>query len=81
MVRAKFKLSEVHSYDSGTQKFIFRPQYDRSIPEDQRFAKASPSGEFSICVDNPAAQSQFTVGKFYYFDATEVPADPATAKQ
>lgn len=74
MVRCKFQLTEVTSFPGGGQKFVFSPNYDQSIPEDQRFAKASPSGKFEIYVDNPAAQKQFEVGKFYYFDAVPVPA-------
>jgi hypothetical protein len=74
MVRCKFRLAEVTSYShGGGQSFIFRPEYDTSIPEDQRFAKASPSGEFKIYVDNPVAQEQFKVGSYYYFDAIPVP--------
>jgi hypothetical protein len=71
-VRAKFRLAEVHHYSYGHKKYIFRPEYDTSIPEDQRFAKASPSGEFTITVDNPAVDAQFKVGEFYYFDVTPV---------
>ena len=69
-VRCKFQLTEVTTFAGGKQKFTFTPNYDQSIPEDQRFAKASPSGKFEIDVDNPSAQKQFEVGKFYYFDAT-----------
>lgn len=72
-VRAKFRLSEVHHYAYGHKKYIFRPEYDTTIPEDQRFAKASPSGEFTITVDNPAVDEQFIVGNYYYFDVTPVP--------
>lgn len=72
MIRCKFQLSEVTTYAHGTRKFTFTPQYDTSIPEDQRFAKASPSGKFEIYVDNPAVDWQ--VGQFYYFDASPVPA-------
>lgn len=74
MVRCKFRLAEVTTYAHGSQQFTFRPEYDTSIPEDQRFAKASPSGEFKIMVDNPSAQKMFEVGKHYYFDAQPVPA-------
>ncbi|MGH7132697.1 MAG: hypothetical protein ACREJO_12195 [Phycisphaerales bacterium] len=76
-VRCKFQLAEVTEYPNGGKNYTFRPQYDTSIPEDQRFAKASPSGEFKIFVDNPTAQAQFKVGEFYYFDAT--PCVPAAA--
>src|SRR5438477_214920 len=47
MVRCKFQLTEVRTFTHGTQEFTFKPNYDTSIPEDQRFAKASPSGEFN----------------------------------
>ena len=77
MVRCKFRLTEVHQFAHGGRKFIFRPEYDTSIPEDQRFCKASPSGEFQIYVDNPAVFEQWKVGGYYYFDATPVPAAAA----
>jgi hypothetical protein len=55
---AKFQLQQVNESTYSTQypsqfEFVFRPNYDPSIPEDQRFAKASPTGEFRITVDNP----------------------------
>ena len=77
MVRCKFCLVEISTFAHGSQKFIFSPQYDTSIPEDQRFQKASPSGRFEITVDNPAAQAFFKIGQCYYFDATPVPAPAA----
>ena len=68
-VRCKFQLAEKVEFAHGGRKLVFRPQYDPTIAEDQRFAKASPSGEFTIWVDNPAAAEFFKVGEFYYFDA------------
>lgn len=76
MVRAKFTLSEVHDLASGTwrgKRFVFMPQYDDSIEEDRRFAKASPNGKFEMQVDNPAAIAKFELGKAYYVDFTPVP--------
>lgn len=64
------------SYNVGSpeQKVLkFRAQYDNTLPEDQRFQKATPSASAEFQVDNEAALSQFTVGKNYYFDI--VPAD------
>lgn len=72
MVRCKFFLGEVIEYSYGAKKYIFTPQYDTSIPEDQRFCKATPSGRFEIVIDNPVAQEMFKLGKYYYFDATLV---------
>ena len=56
-IRAKFTLvSHTHlSYGHGSHghTFEFAPQYDTSIPEDQRFSKATPNGNFKMTVDNP----------------------------
>lgn len=81
-VRAKFLLSEVTNtaYNPAAKRLKFTAQYDVSIPEDQRFQKATPWGEFEMQVDNPAAVAQFELGKQYYIDFT--PADvPAAAQE
>jgi hypothetical protein len=76
MVRAKFALTEITevSWSKDARRLTFAPQYDTSIPEDQRFAKATPSGELWMQVDNPAALEQFKLGQAYYFDITPAPA-------
>jgi hypothetical protein len=78
-VRAKFTLASItHHMWSGESKTLrFQAQYDTSIPEDQRFQKATPSGHFEMQCDNPAALAQLEMGKAYYFDIT--PADPPAA--
>lgn len=74
MVRCKFELSEIRSHAGYSAKtLVFAPRYDTSIPEDQRFYKATPSGRFEMLVDNPAALEEFKLGDSYYFDATPVP--------
>lgn len=80
MVRAKFRLSEVHnlSWSQTAQRFVFEAQYDTAIPEDQRFSKATPTCRFEMTVDNPAAQQQFKLGESYYFDVSPV-GSPAAA--
>ena len=47
-------------------------QYDSTIPEDQRFAIATPSGTIEINVDNPAAVEFLGLGKTFYVDFTPV---------
>lgn len=69
-VRAKFTLTAITSHAYGGKTLRFQPVYDQSIPEDQRFQKATPSGQFDMTVDNPVALEQFELGKAYYFDAT-----------
>jgi hypothetical protein len=75
-VRCKFVLTEIrnHHYGKG-QTFVFTAQYDQSIPEDQRFATATPNGRFEMYVDNPPVQAAYKLGQAYYFDSTEVPAE------
>lgn len=42
--------------------------YDDSVPEDQRYARYTPSGELRIAVTNPAVV--FEPGQSYYLDIT-----------
>lgn len=71
-VRAKFKVTKVARTDWGTTEITLNPDYDSTIEEDRRFAKATPSGTIQLCVDNPPAAEQLALGKFFYVDFTEV---------
>lgn len=69
MVRAKFRCNTITEHAGTSAKTIkFSPMYDTSIPEDQRYSTATPSGELSMYVDNPAVS--FELGKQYYLDFT-----------
>lgn len=72
MVRAKLVLRSATPEGEG-KRLRFDTQYDDTIPEDQRFQKATPSGHAELVVDNPAAVAQFKEGQAYYVDFT--PAD------
>lgn len=74
-VRAKIQLQSVteHSWNPSSKVLKFGAQYDTSIPEDQRFCKATPNATFEMQVDNPAALEQFKLGEFYYVDFTPAP--------
>lgn len=77
-IRSKFRLTEIRTSAWGPQavpqtKYIFTTQYDSTIPEDQRFCKATPNGTIEMIVDNPVAQAAFKLGHDYYFDAVPVP--------
>lgn len=74
MVRAKFKLTSIEWNYGVARKLVFTTQYDQTIPEDQRFYKATPSGRFEMLVDNPKALEMFKLGEDYYFDASPAPA-------
>lgn len=75
MLRAKFQLQEISSnfWDKRSRKLVFRAAYDTSIPEDQRFYDATPTGEFSMLVNNQKFIEQLELGKYYYFDISEAP--------
>ena len=67
-VRAMFQLTSIENHSHGGKTLQFQARYDDSIPEHRRFQKATPWGEFSMMVDNPAALEQFENGKYYYLD-------------
>ena len=73
-IRAKFALTSMitSTYHSGQlyRQFMFTPQYDPDLPEDQRFSKATPTGEFKMTVDNPPVADFLakSIGQQFYFD-------------
>lgn len=76
-VRAKFRCGSLETYapadigdPQGPRTYRFQAAYDASTPEDQRYAKYTPSGELRITVDNPAVV--FEPGRQYYLDFTPV---------
>jgi hypothetical protein len=76
MVRAKFRVTKIAEWCYGGGKEItLAPQYDTSIPEDQRYAKATPSGEIYMQVDNPAALEVLSLGTYFYVDFTPIEAE------
>ena len=72
-IRAKFRCNSVTfngdpTDDNTSRSYKLSPVYDTSTPENARFTKATPWGELTLNVDNPAAR--FDVGQFYYVDFT-----------
>ncbi len=75
-VRAKLYLAAVTEHSWGGKTLLFETRYDDSIPEDQRFQKATPSGKVELNIDNPSALGQFEIGQHYYVDFNPVSAGP-----
>lgn len=69
-VRAMMFCSTVESDANHGQRVKLYTQYDQTIPEEKRFAEASPSGAFEVYIKNPVVQGFFVPGKKYYFDVT-----------
>jgi len=64
-VRAKFQVSAIN----GSQVQLNAVK-DDGIPENERFAKATPAGQVFLTIDNPPAMDYFKgrQGKFCYVD-------------
>ncbi len=74
-IRAKFKVVAITQHtDYSAVTIKLAPRYDEKIPEDQRYASATPSGELSMLVDNPAAIEELRLGQSFYLDLTPIPA-------
>jgi len=71
-VRGKFKVQETTKYAWPGTKIVLKAEYDTTIPEDLRYATATPSGTVEMYVNNPPAENFFIPGKFYYIDFTEI---------
>jgi hypothetical protein len=72
MVRGKFSLNSITETAWPGKTLKFSAVYDDGIPENQRYATATPSGSVEMHVTNEAALNQFKLGKSYYLDFTEV---------
>ncbi len=74
MVRAKFKVVSVtrHADSTGAATIRLEPRYDENIPEDQRFAQATPTGHIEMWVNNLPAIEQLGLGDLFYVDFTLV---------
>ena len=71
-VRAKLRVSSVaiHEFSPHARTVEFTAEYDQSVPEEQRFQKATPSASAKMVIDNPAIVDFFTPGKKFYVDFT-----------
>jgi hypothetical protein len=49
------------------------PVSHKGSPENTSFWEATPSGELTMVITNPAAALQFVPGRCYYLDVSEAP--------
>lgn len=70
-MRAKFNVVAVKEFGYGGKEAELSAVYSSGKPEDNEFAKATPSGSIKITVDNPAAKDFLVPGKNYYVDFSE----------
>ncbi|MFZ2125682.1 MAG: hypothetical protein WAV01_03585 [Candidatus Saccharimonadales bacterium] len=69
MVRAKMEVDFVQKFTWGEQVSLTCRYSD--TPEDNSFAQATPTGNTSITVSNPALVGFFQPGQKFYLDFTE----------
>lgn len=76
-VRAKMIVREIrrHAYSPTSATIILHCEYDPSIPEDQRFYDATPTGHVEMYINNPAVIEEMQLGNAYYLNFTPVPED------
>lgn len=75
MIRAKFVVTQVTKYEGANDAHVvLEPRYDSKLPEDQRFAEATPCGRLEMQVTVPSVIEQFTPGRIFYLDFVEAPA-------
>lgn len=82
--RAKFRVSgvEFNQYQGPTAPKITLMAVSPAIgapdsPENKSFWNATPQGQITITISNPAAAEVFELGKDYYVDFSQVPAEPS----
>lgn len=73
-VIAKMRCVSVTDFGGTSKQIKFSCEYDNTLPEDQRFTKATPWGECTMSIDNPKASEQFEIGKSYYVTFDPVPS-------
>lgn len=73
-MRAKFSVRQITKYDHLTQTDVkLSPVYsDDPESENKKFWDATPSGELTMRINNPAAADFFELGREYYLDFTPV---------
>lgn len=78
-VRAKFRLTKIAElyWDKTAKELTFNAEYDDTIPDDMRFYKATPNGQFVMTCNNPVVLEELQLGQQYYFDMSPAFAVPS----
>lgn len=72
-VRGKFVVDQVTRFAGNYARVFLDARYDSKLPEDQRFAEATPNGKIEMTVTVPAVIEAFQPGKVFYVDFVEAP--------
>lgn len=69
-VRAKVTCESIEGNAASFHTVYETDDQKGADPENVRFTKATPWGNITLGIDNPAALNQFKVGESYYVDFT-----------
>ena len=72
-IRGKFVVDHVTKHQGNYAHVVLEPRYDSKLPEDQRFAEATPCGKLELTVTVPAVIEALQPGKVFYLDLVEAP--------
>ena len=75
VARGKMQVVSVEPHPSvkGMEMLHMQCSYDPDNPEDIAFSEATPTGELSLAISNPALLGKFQVGNFYHIEICEIP--------
>lgn len=65
-IKSKFSCVSVTETAYATKEAKLQAQYSATNPEDNQFAKSTPSGSIDISISNPDAMDFIKPGKKYY---------------
>jgi hypothetical protein len=67
MFRAKLTVDKV-TLNQYSDDVEFIAKYDGSKPEDNSYAKATPSASLKMCITNPELRDKIKPGQVFYVD-------------
>lgn len=76
MMRAKMTVSNIRTDHQNDYLDLVAKYENDNTPEDNTFAKYTPSADFHMTISNPNLRGKFHVGQQFYVDFSEI--KPAT---
>jgi len=64
----KFACTGITDHGHSTRTVKLETRYDDTLPDDQRFSRATPYGAMEFGLQNPALEGFFAPGATYYIE-------------
>jgi hypothetical protein len=69
-VRCKVYVESVTKFGGGNGQVKLRAIHSTDTPENERFTKATPSGDATFMIDNPPVVEMLQPGRHFHLDLT-----------